>query len=331
MDAIPGKDKNDKSNRSFKYSIAVWTKCINTKAVIFFLSVSCIKTFNFTFRSLSLKERHDHIFKATGFVLSRCGSTGFWIKIPSCVQSSRHSWTHWVWVKVISFKSNYGLANIRCFPNKGFINNCFACGNDIWITNNIFSDLLRKIFISSTEGVQFSVSWFVQANISQVWECATELQKINVFAVVKEKRFSIASKVGAMSLLLYQRTHLFLFRKLLQVLIVLASSWWRFCKLKFSHCLICSHSSYQKLNVLCVFRFERVSTARFTDKSIIRREFCIMYFFGVIKPLIREITFGLWGFVSFRGSSPRQEMSLYPKAEYHQTWKRSTDWLSWYH
>ena len=176
-----------------------------TKAVIFFLSVSCIKTFILTFRSLSLKERHDHIFKVTGFVLSRCESTGFWIQIPSCVQYSRHGWTHWVRVKMISIKSSYALANIPWIPNNGFINNCFACGYDRWITNNIFSDLLQKNFISSTEELHFSVCWFVQANISLVLECETELQSINAFAVVKEKRFCIASKVGAMSLLLYQR------------------------------------------------------------------------------------------------------------------------------
>ena len=108
---ILARTKMIKATHSFKYCIPVRTKSIQTKAVNFLLSVGCIKTFNFTVRSLSLKERHDHLFKTTCFVLSRCESTGFWKQILACVQFRRHRFAHWVWVKLTRINSNYGLAN----------------------------------------------------------------------------------------------------------------------------------------------------------------------------------------------------------------------------
>ena len=53
------------------------TKPINTEVVSFLLSACIVEALIFKNRSCSLKKRHDHIFKTTGLVLSRCESTGF--------------------------------------------------------------------------------------------------------------------------------------------------------------------------------------------------------------------------------------------------------------
>ena len=65
-----------KATHCFKHSVAMRTKPINTEAVSF-LSAFCKEAFNFTFWSCSLEIKHDHIFKAAGFVLSRCEYTRF--------------------------------------------------------------------------------------------------------------------------------------------------------------------------------------------------------------------------------------------------------------
>ena len=66
-----------KATHCFKHSFAMRTKRIDTEAVNFFLSACVVEALNFTIRSCSWKIRHDHIFKAAGFVLSRCDATGF--------------------------------------------------------------------------------------------------------------------------------------------------------------------------------------------------------------------------------------------------------------
>ena len=59
--------KSDKSIHSFKKSVAMGTKPINSEAVNFFLSACCIEAFNFTIWSFSSKRVHDRVFKATSF------------------------------------------------------------------------------------------------------------------------------------------------------------------------------------------------------------------------------------------------------------------------
>ena len=64
-----------KATHGFKHSVAMGTKNINTKAVIFLLSACCKEALNFIFWSCSLKTGHDPFFKAPGFVLSMPKST----------------------------------------------------------------------------------------------------------------------------------------------------------------------------------------------------------------------------------------------------------------
>ena len=66
-----------RATHCFNHSIAMRTKPINTKAINFFQSACSVEALNFTIRSSTLKVGHDHIFKATGLVLSKCESTGF--------------------------------------------------------------------------------------------------------------------------------------------------------------------------------------------------------------------------------------------------------------
>ena len=68
-----------KATHGIKYSVTRRTKPINTEAVNFLLSACCKEAFNFIFWFCSLEIGHDHIFKAAGLVLSRCGSTRCWI------------------------------------------------------------------------------------------------------------------------------------------------------------------------------------------------------------------------------------------------------------
>ena len=83
-----------KATFDFKYSVAMRTKPINTEAVKFLLSACCKEASNFTLWSCSLELRHDHIFKAAVFVLSRCESTRFYIEIPTRINTGGHGLTH---------------------------------------------------------------------------------------------------------------------------------------------------------------------------------------------------------------------------------------------
>ena len=65
-----------KATHFLKHSIAMRTKPINTEAVFFLMSACCIEALNFKLWSCSLKIGHDHSFKATGLVVSRCQSNG---------------------------------------------------------------------------------------------------------------------------------------------------------------------------------------------------------------------------------------------------------------
>ena len=66
-----------KATHGFKHSVATRTKPVNTEAVNFLLSACCKEDLYSTFRSCSLKIRHDHTFKAAGLLLSRYESTRF--------------------------------------------------------------------------------------------------------------------------------------------------------------------------------------------------------------------------------------------------------------
>ena len=66
-----------KATHCLKHRIAMRTKPITTEAVDFLLFACSVEALNFTIRSCSLEIGHHHIFKAAGFVLSRCEYTRF--------------------------------------------------------------------------------------------------------------------------------------------------------------------------------------------------------------------------------------------------------------
>ena len=57
------------ANHSFKHSVAMKTKPVNTEAVVVLLSACCKEALNFTFWSCSLEIGYDHIFKDAVLVL----------------------------------------------------------------------------------------------------------------------------------------------------------------------------------------------------------------------------------------------------------------------
>ena len=77
MDVLLDWDKNGKRNPLLQ------TQCcssknpstINTETVGLFLSACSVEAFNFTLEPCMSKRGHDHIFKATGLVLSKREST----------------------------------------------------------------------------------------------------------------------------------------------------------------------------------------------------------------------------------------------------------------
>ena len=83
-----------KATHCFKHSIAMRKTPINTEAINFLLSACSVKVLNFTIKSCRLKIRHDHSFKATGLVLSRCESTGSRIDIPTRKKTCGHGLAH---------------------------------------------------------------------------------------------------------------------------------------------------------------------------------------------------------------------------------------------
>ena len=66
-----------KATHCFKHIIAMRTKPINAEAVNFLLSACSVEALNFAIRSCTLKMRDDHIFVATGLVLSRSEPNGY--------------------------------------------------------------------------------------------------------------------------------------------------------------------------------------------------------------------------------------------------------------
>ena len=126
-----------------------------------FFCLPVVKKLSVTFWSCFLEIGHDHIFKAAGLVLSRRNSTRLWIKIPTCIQTGRHRLTHRVGILLAGINPNNRFAYVCRLSNKSFINNCFACKNDTWTINNIFSNFLQKVFISFCEWIELCISRFV--------------------------------------------------------------------------------------------------------------------------------------------------------------------------
>ena len=71
-------------------------------------------------------------------------------------------------------------------------------------------------------------------------------------------------------------------------MIILNSSRGWLLQFQFDNGLFCGQSTFQQVNIVRVFGFERVAAAKFTVESIIRGKFCIMHSVGVIKPFVGE-------------------------------------------
>ena len=155
------RDKSGKSNPWLQTQCCNENKTLQRWSSPFFLSACCKEAFKFTFCSYSLKIGHDHIFRAAGLVLSRCESTRVRIEIPTRIKTGGHGLTHREGACLAGINPDIRFAYKYRPPNKTFINNCFACRNDRWTTNNIFSNFFQKYFISFRESIDFCISWFV--------------------------------------------------------------------------------------------------------------------------------------------------------------------------
>ena len=145
----------------FEHSVAMRAKPIDTEAGIFLLSPCIVEALNFTIKSCSLKIRHDHVFKATGLVLSRFESTGFLMDILTRINIGGRRLTHQVGVELAGINRTNRFAYVCSLSDTSFINNCFACKNDRWTTNDVFSNFLQYVFISFCEGIKFCIGRFV--------------------------------------------------------------------------------------------------------------------------------------------------------------------------
>ena len=151
-----------KANHGFKHSVAMRTKPINTETVNnFLLSACCKEAFNLTFWSCSLEVRHDQIFKAAGFVLSRYETTRIGIEFPTRIKIGRHGLALRVGSLLASINPNNRFAYVCRLSDKSFINNCFPCENDRWTTNSIFSNFFPMVFISFRQWIELCISRFV--------------------------------------------------------------------------------------------------------------------------------------------------------------------------
>ena len=132
-----------KATHCFKHSFATRTKPINNGAVNFLSSACSVEALNFAIRSCTLKIRHDHIFKATGLILSRCQSTGFFIDIPTGIKTDGHGLTNRVEVNLAGINPNNRFAYVCRLSKRSFINICFACKNNRLSTSDVFSNFFQ--------------------------------------------------------------------------------------------------------------------------------------------------------------------------------------------
>ena len=82
------------TSHCFEHCFTVITININIKTVNFLLFSRCEKALNFTYWSLFLVERHDHILKVESSSMSSLEFLHISVKLPSRVQSCWHILTH---------------------------------------------------------------------------------------------------------------------------------------------------------------------------------------------------------------------------------------------
>ena len=155
------------TNHCFKDSATMVKNSINTKAINLLLSTSCNIAFNLTFRTSLSKRRNDHVFERTCFFLSRHEFLRFSVIVPSCIQFSRHWFTHRIGIEFCCLYADNWLAQIRWFADKSFVTHSFACKDNGGTTNHIFMILLQQVFVVFSKRVKLWICWFMQANVCQ--------------------------------------------------------------------------------------------------------------------------------------------------------------------
>ena len=129
------------TSQSFKHSVAVSTKAINTACTNFFLCTHCIETFHFTLWSDSLKERHVHVSKSPHPVLTQFKFARFRICFASSVQTSWHRLTDREGIKLTSMNSDRTFAQACRLPIKSLVHKSFRCKNNGWSNNHVFTNI----------------------------------------------------------------------------------------------------------------------------------------------------------------------------------------------
>ena len=117
--------------------------------------------------------------------------------------------------------------------------------------------------------------------------------------------------------------HLFLLPYPLQVMIILISSGGCLWQFQFDKGLFCGQCTFQRINVVRVFGFKKVTATKFTVRGVLWEKFCILLCVRVIKPFVGEKNFFSEVLYAFKNELLlRQESSLYPIAECHQLWTK---------
>ena len=86
------------TSHDIKHKKARRTKPINDERDNFRLYDCSVEALIFTIRSWSLKKTIDHIFEATGVILSRFKSLCLRIEIPTSIKTDRHVLTIRIWI-----------------------------------------------------------------------------------------------------------------------------------------------------------------------------------------------------------------------------------------
>ena len=169
MGAALDRDKSDKS-----YPLLQTQYCNENKTHQHWsdqFSSVCLycRSFQFYNQVLYVENQTWPYFQSYGFVLSRCDSTGFWIDIPTSIKSGGHGLARRVGVYLAGINSNIRFEYDFRLSDKSFINNCFACKNDKWATNDVFSNFFPIDLYLPLWRDKICIGGFVWANVSQVW------------------------------------------------------------------------------------------------------------------------------------------------------------------
>ena len=175
---------------------------LNSQSFSEFLFVKALKS---AVQSLSLKIRHDHIFRTSRFFPTGLELLQICIKLLSRVESCSHRLTHLVRVKLASIYSNNWIANICRLADVSLINNSFACEHYWTSSNLIFPTFESKSLSLSVKGENFPLVELCRQVLVRFGNVHPSLSIWIPLLWQNSTIFCIAANVRTTSMFLYQR------------------------------------------------------------------------------------------------------------------------------